>query len=200
MAEPLKILVDANVWLDYGIATSENHESAVRFMVESAVNDVVLYVSSISLKDVFQLIVRRTKKELRNEGTEIDAAWSAAISESAWSFVRSMREAALVVPVGSSEVLHAETWRTAHGDLEDDLVLAAAKRVRADCVVTSDRELLKRAKEYACRSIKRARCSAKKLLDSLRNGELFVDGSPCIRIPPADTDVKRYRYSRMRGV
>ena len=38
-------------------------------------NDVVLYVSSISLKDVFQLIVRRTKKELRNEGTEIDAAW-----------------------------------------------------------------------------------------------------------------------------
>lgn len=68
MAEPLKILVDANVWLDYGIATSENHESAVRFMVESAVNDVVLYVSSISLKDVFQLIVRRTKKELRNEG------------------------------------------------------------------------------------------------------------------------------------
>ena len=94
MAEPLKILVDANVWLDYGIATSENHESAVRFMVESAVNDVVLYVSSISLKDVFQLIVRRTKKELRNEGTEIDAAWSAAISESAWSFVRSMREAA----------------------------------------------------------------------------------------------------------
>ena len=27
MAEPLKILVDANVWLDYGIATSENHES-----------------------------------------------------------------------------------------------------------------------------------------------------------------------------
>ncbi|MFQ9179238.1 MAG: type II toxin-antitoxin system VapC family toxin [Eggerthella lenta] len=200
MAEPLKILVDANVWLDYGIATSENHESAVRFMVESAVNDVVLYVSSISLKDVFQLIVRRTKKELRNEGTEIDAAWSAAISESAWSFVRSMREAALVVPVGSSEVLHAETWRTAHGDLEDDLVLAAAKRVRADCVVTSDRELLSVLKEYACRSIKRARCSAKKLLDSLRNGELFVDGSPCIRIPPADTDVKRYRYSRMRGV
>ena len=156
MAEPLKILVDANVWLDYGIATSENHESAVRFMVESAVNDVVLYVSSISLKDVFQLIVRRTKKELRNEGTEIDAAWSAAISESAWSIVRSMREAALVVPVGSSEVLHAETWRTAHGDLEDDLVLAAAKRVRADCVVTSDRELLKRA-QGICLSIDQAR-------------------------------------------
>ena len=137
-------------------------------------NDVVLYVSSISLKDVFQLIVRRTKKELRNEGTEIDAAWSAAISESAWSFVRSMREAALVVPVGSSEVLHAETWPTENCSSE--------------------------LKEYACRSIKRARCSAKKLLDSLRNGELFVDGSPCIRIPPADTDVKRYRYSRMRGV
>ena len=157
MAEPLKILVDANVWLDYGIATSENHESAVRFMVESAVNDVVLYVSSISLKDVFQLIVRRTKKELRNEGTEIDAAWSAAISESAWSFVRSMREAALVVPRRfPREVLHAETWRTAHGDLEDDLVLAAAKRVRADCVVTSDRELLKRA-QGICLSIDQAR-------------------------------------------
>ena len=111
-----------------------------------------------------------------------------------------MREAALVVPVGSSEVLHAETWRTAHGDLEDDLVLAAAKRVRADCVVTSDRELLKRA-QGICLSIDQARSLlGKKLLDSLRNGELFVDGSPCIRIPPADTDVKRYRYSRMRGV
>ena len=156
MAEPLKILVDANVWLDYGIATSENHESAVRFMVESAVNDVVLYVSSISLKDVFQLIVRRTKKGASQRGDRDRRCLVSRHFGSAWSFVRSMREAALVVPVGSSEVLHAETWRTAHGDLEDDLVLAAAKRVRADCVVTSDRELLKRA-QGICLSIDQAR-------------------------------------------
>lgn len=156
MADPAKMLVDTNVWMDYCIATSENHEAAVRFMTESAASGAVLYVSSVSLKDIFQLIVRRTKKELRDEGVEVDAAWSAAITESAWSFVRSVREDALVVPVGPSEILFAETWHDEHGDFEDDLILAAAKRVRADCVVTSDKDLLKHAKG-TCLSIDGAR-------------------------------------------
>lgn len=156
MAEPLKLLVDTNVWVDYYVSASINHAAAVQFVVDSAKKGIVLYVSSISLKDVFQLIVRRTKKEFREEGIAIDGAMAAAIEESAWSCVRNIRQQAVVVPIGSTETLYAETWRDVHGDFEDDLILAAAKRAHADYVVTSDGGLLKHA-PLACVSLEGAR-------------------------------------------
>ena len=51
----------------------------------------------------------------------------------------------MIVPVGQNEALRAMTYRDLHDDFEDDLLLAAAARVDADYVVTSDRALLRHA-------------------------------------------------------
>ena len=45
----------------------------------------------------------------------------------------------------TDEALRAMTYRDLHDDFEDDLLLAAAARVDADYVVTSDRALLRHA-------------------------------------------------------
>ena len=71
----------------------------------------------------------------------------------------------LIVPVGQNEALRAMTYRDLHDDFEDDLLLAAAARVDADYVVTSDRALLRHA-PVACldpadmRALLRARAAA----------------------------------------
>ena len=71
----------------------------------------------------------------------------------------------LIVPVGQNEALRAMTYRDLHDDFEGDLLLAAAARVDADYVVTSDRALLRHA-PVACldpadmRALLRARAAA----------------------------------------
>ncbi|MEG2477810.1 MAG: hypothetical protein RSA81_06380, partial [Gordonibacter sp.] len=75
----------------------------------------------------------------------LDKGTVAAIRESAWSCVRSMRELSIVVPVGQSDILQATTYRDLHDDFEDDLVLAAAQRVEATYLVTFDGRLCRRA-------------------------------------------------------
>ena len=56
-----------------------------------------------------------------------------------------MREVATAVGADNSDVWLASKWEPLHGDIGDNLVLAAAKRAQADYVVTSDRQLLSHA-------------------------------------------------------
>lgn len=155
MPEPMKLLVDSNVWVDYYVGSSPRHNEASECLRACVVQGAMLYTSVVTVKDVFQLIVRRTKKELCSEGIEIDGRRSAAILELGWSCVRDMRELSIIVPVGDREVLYAEAWRDDHGNFEDDLILAAAKRADADYVVTSDVQLLKHAPRI-CITLERA--------------------------------------------
>ena len=56
-----------------------------------------------------------------------------------------------VVPVGQAECYDAFTLRALHEDFEDDLVVAAARQVGADFLVTGD-DKLRRHAPIACLS------------------------------------------------
>ena len=53
-----------------------------------------------------------------------------------------MSELAIAVPCDYTDVWMAQKQRRLHGDFEDDLVIAAAMRVKADLLVTADKALL----------------------------------------------------------
>lgn len=65
-----------------------------------------------------------------------------AVRETVWGCVNNMCELATAVGVDEGDVWLARKYKSLLGDLEDNLVLAAARRVQADYVVTSDRELI----------------------------------------------------------
>lgn len=95
------------------------------------------------IPDVFYLAFIDVKRLLRGQGS--DELVAQAARTTAWEYVNSMREIATAVAADNSDVWLASKWESLHGDIEDNLVLAAAKRAQADYVVTSDRQLLSHA-------------------------------------------------------
>lgn len=142
--EPLKLLLDTNVWLDYFLARSSLHRQVTELVTKTwQCEDVALYAASFSLKDVAFLLERDLKSQARTSGEDITLSVSAAAKEAAWGCVRSICDLALVVPVGHAEVMQAFTYKGVHHGFEDDLTLAAAARAGADLIVTHDQELIR---------------------------------------------------------
>lgn len=145
MKAPKKLLLDTNVWLDYFADRRRPRGDAVRLVQEAAALDAALYCTALAMKDVFFVHSQDMKRALRADGIVVDERWSAAVRESAWSCVRAMSELALVVPVGQADALQAMALRPLCDDFEDDLVLAAAQRIQADYLITSDKQLARSA-------------------------------------------------------
>lgn len=95
------------------------------------------------IPDVFYLAFIDAKRLLRGQGS--DELVAKAARSTAWEYVNGMQEIATAVGADNSDVWLASKWESLHGDIEDNLVLAAAKRAQADYVVTSDRQLLSHA-------------------------------------------------------
>ena len=139
---PIKILVDTNIWLDYFLARGTHHDAVSAFLAEAYKReDVALYVPSLSLKDLAYQLASLMKLDARRAGKDITPEIAAAAREVSWGCVRNVLEKALVAPIGHTEVLGAFTYKRIHDDLEDDLVLAAADTVGADCLMTHDATL-----------------------------------------------------------
>ena len=68
-----------------------------------------------------------------------------AIQHIAWGIVDSLQEVATPVGVDLSDLWFASKLRQVDGDLEDNLVRAAAKRAKVDLVVTWDKGMLVKA-------------------------------------------------------
>lgn len=139
---PLKLLVDTNVWMDYFLVRQEPHREAVELVrLAFGSEDVVLYATSLSLKDLAYLLENMFRRDVRESAGDVSPQAAAAARETAWGCVRAVVDKALVVPVGHAEVLQAFTLRSAHDDFEDDLLLGAAYRADVDYVVTGDAAL-----------------------------------------------------------
>ena len=95
------------------------------------------------IPDVFYLAFIDVKRLLCGQGS--DELVAKAARSTAWEYVNGMQEIATAVGADNSDVWLASKWESLHGDIEDNLVLAAAKRAQADYVVTSDRKLLSHA-------------------------------------------------------
>ncbi len=143
--DDLSLMLDTNCWLDYYIPNRPSGQQTRELIRYAFVHDVKLLYPAPIAKDVFYLIERETKRFIRNARGELTQSAAALASEAAWSAVGHMRENAFAASIGQADIWYAEKLRGVHDDFEDNLVLAAAERVKATYLVTSDEQLLKHA-------------------------------------------------------
>ncbi len=151
-SDGLYLLLDTNVWLDLFIPSDLGHDIAWELMKASAAYEGpageparLLYPARI-LGDVFYKVRLEAKRWMR--GSTLGSAESQALAcrNHAWDCIHDMRELGTAVGMDEADVWLACKYRTLHEDLEDDFVLAAADRVQADYLVTSDAKLARKAR------------------------------------------------------
>lgn len=141
----VKLLLDTNAWLDYLDAARERHQAADQLVRQSIRQGDTLLYALASAKDVYYTMRAASKRALRLELGRVDEDAALAAEGAAWDSVRSMRELATCVGADESDLWVAEKLHGMHRDFEDDLVVAAALRAKADVLVTSDEALLRHA-------------------------------------------------------
>lgn len=145
MGKRVSMLIDTNVWLDYFLASRPGYEAAFEFFSALTDKEVDLYYAATTAKDVFFIAGSILKSDWRKEHGVLTEANSRAINVMCWAIAASMEEMATPVGVDASDLWLAEKYRSLHGDLEDNLILAAAQRAKADVLVTCDEGLIKHA-------------------------------------------------------
>lgn len=139
----LKLLIDTNVWLDYFLARTNATEPIVELLTRAAeAEDIALFSSSLSVKDVYYILGRTMKADARREGALTPEAIVSA-DETAWACVRLIRQKSIIASVGVDEVFDSFVFKYHHNDFEDDLMLGVANRIDADYVVTEDKNLIR---------------------------------------------------------
>lgn len=141
----ITMVVDTNVWLDNYLHNRDGYEAARNFFNLLSSLDIRPLYSAATLKDVFYIIASSLKTEIHREGSTLTKGDTLAIREIAWACVENMRELGTAVCVDEADLWLACKYRRLHGDLEDNLVLAAAERVHADYLVTSDAQLIRKS-------------------------------------------------------
>ena len=138
------LLLDTNVWLDMEMP-GDNHEQVSKFMLTAYDVNARLAIASHSLKDVYILMQRRLKLENAKDGAIPVERSGPAARVVAWAVIQKILETAEVVGSDFFDANMAVKHRSIHDDYEDNLVIAAAMRMKADYLVTSDAALLKHA-------------------------------------------------------
>lgn len=141
---PLKIMVDANVWVDSFCA--EHTESLAARVYWAGDGDGALLFFPVHIaKDVLYVVQHELKRSVLAGGGALDEASVRAVGDAALTFVRNMTENATAVGADASDLWLADKYLTLHRDYEDNLVLAACKRAQIDYLMTNNRKLLEHA-------------------------------------------------------
>ena len=138
---PLKIMVDANVWVDSFCADHAESLAARAFIGQATEAGALLFFPVHIAKDVLYVVQHELKRSVLASG----GALARASGDAALVFVRNMTENATVVGADASDLWLADKYLVLHHDYEDNLVLAACKRAQVDYLVTNDRKLLEHA-------------------------------------------------------
>lgn len=141
---PAAILLDTNVWLDHYLGWRKGSQAA-RNLIEKALElGVTLLYAVSSIKDVYYLVASELKRLERQEsGGELSESGALAAEAAAWGCVNNLQVIACVVPLDLPDVWMASKQRALHRDFEDDLLIAASLRSKADYLVTNDEKLLR---------------------------------------------------------
>lgn len=143
-----KLLLDTNVWMDSYFKSRSGNVTAKHLINEAARKSVGLFHTATIEADVFFLVTAK-HKELSRLESPLTEQQSAAAREMAWACTEHMER--ISTPVGQDlfDLRLARGFRFAHNDLEDNLILAAAKRAEVDAVVTSDKRFIAHATAVA---------------------------------------------------
>ena len=143
--ESLSLVLDTNVWLDAFLPARPSHDAARELLSLAVKADANLLYPIHIAPDVFYLTFASTKAMLKTKWSDQDEAVAGASRTTAWDVVNTMREVATAVGAEQADMWQACKMEHLHHDLEDNLVLVAALRAKADYLVTSDKRLLAHA-------------------------------------------------------
>lgn len=146
---PSRIVVDTNVWLDFYLTARPGYQSARNALLAAHERGVELLYAATTAKDVYYLTSMSLKQDTRHATGTLTQGDALAIAEMSWGFVGNLCEMATAVGVDNADVWLALKYRRVHRDFEDNLVVAAAQRAKADLVLTTD-EALMRHSPVAC--------------------------------------------------
>ena len=141
----MRVLLDTNVWLDAYDGNRLGSKRANELIDRCEKAGVELLYAAESVKDVYYLISASLKRWARKDGGALSESQAKAVSTYAFACVANMDEIATAVGMDSSDLWLAQKYQAIHPDFEDNLVLAAARRARVDCLVTNDDALLRHA-------------------------------------------------------
>lgn len=140
--QPKTLLLDTCVWLDNYLGFRQGSAAARELVVTALERDIVLLHAVTAIKDVHYIVAQTLKRERRAAGGEVTEEAALADDQVAWACVSNMREIATAVGMDAGDVWLAEKYKSIHRDVEDNLVIAAAQRAKADVLVTSDLDLI----------------------------------------------------------
>lgn len=153
---PKRILVDTDVWLDYFIPSRRGRSVAIEFLRDACMAQVELLYAATSSKDLFYLISSEHKAWYRREHGSLSQYAATAATSLAWDCLSVLSQLATPVPCDLSDIWMASKQRNLHSDYEDDLIIAAAMRAKADLLVINDAKLCSHA-PVAAMSVDNAR-------------------------------------------
>lgn len=141
----LALVVDTNVLIDF--RTQPKDGAAREFMTFALCHsdEIRLGAAAHSLKDVFCIVERDLKRQSAISGAFDPEAAGIAARRSAWATIEQLTGSIEVVGSDYMDALLAAKYRGLHDYYEDNLVIAACRRMKADALVTSDQALLKHA-------------------------------------------------------
>ena len=136
-----RILLDTNVLIDYYLGAKPICDDVTRIIDLSADGKNALYISPLILKDAYYVISASLKRMERMQKGKVSPSAAQAAAEVGWACARHALDTFLIAPDSRSSCLDAFTLRPLHNDLEDNLVVACARELGADFLVSSDAQL-----------------------------------------------------------
>jgi predicted nucleic acid-binding protein len=140
-----RVLVDTCVWVDNYCADHAGGADAKRFLQMAVGQGAELLYAVHATKDVLYVLESEFKRAARRELGTLDEPTVRAAKRAALGCMRNMCDLATAVGADVSDVWLADKYLRIHGDFEDNLVLAACRRAKADYLVTNDRALIAHA-------------------------------------------------------
>lgn len=139
------LVLDTNVWLDYYLPFRAGHGVAGKLLTFAATHNTNLLYAAHSVVDIFYIVEAQTKRAIATLGVQPSEESSRVAKAMAYDAIKNLGEIATAVGVDQSDMWLMQKYYRIHPDIEDDLIMAAAIRARADYLITNDKQLLQHA-------------------------------------------------------
>lgn len=159
-SERMSMVIDTNVWIDMFDGDRPHSPSSIKSLQGLSRCGVDLLFAVTSVKDVHYMLMNKLKHVIREDTGTLEPPALAAASSYANACIEMMNSQATAIGVDMSDVWLAEKYCKQFSDFGDCLVIAAARRAHADCIVTNDERFL-RQRLFAAMRPEEALCLAK---------------------------------------
>lgn len=137
------LLIDSNVWIDNYLDERPHMNESCALVNFCCAHDIPMLYAVTFLKDVCYTIARELKRARRRMGHKVDESVAEACKMAALSCMTNVADIGTAVAQDMSDVWLAVKLNSIHGDIEDNLIMAAVERSGADYLVTNDEKLIK---------------------------------------------------------